>query len=63
MSQPDLCRVFLVEDHSVVRRCLSLVMARRTDVEVVGEAETAREALEQVGQLQPNLVITDIAAA
>ena len=60
MPQPDLCRVFLVEDHSIVRRCLSLLMARRTDVEVVGEAETAGEALEQVGQLQPDLVITDI---
>ncbi len=61
MPQPDLCRVFLVEDHSIVRRCLSMLMARRTDVEVVGEAETAGEALEQVGQLQPDLVITDIA--
>ena len=61
MSQPDLCRVFLVEDHSIVRRCLSLLMARRTDVEVVGEAGTAGEALEQVAELQPDLVITDIA--
>ena len=61
MPQPDLCRVFLVEDHSIVRRCLAMLMARRADVEVVGEAETAGEALEQVGQLQPDLVITDIA--
>ena len=61
MSQPDLCRVFLVEDHSIVRRCLALLMARRADVEVVGEAETAGEALEQVDRLQPDLVITDIA--
>ncbi len=60
MPHPDLCRVFLVEDHSIVRRCLAMLMARRTDVEVVGEAGTAGEALEQVGQLQPDLVITDI---
>ena len=60
MLQPDLCRVFLVEDHSIVRRCLSMLMARRTGVEVVGEAETAGEALEQVAVLQPDLVITDI---
>ena len=60
MPQPDLCRVFLVEDHSVVRRCLSLLMARRADVAVVGEAETAAEALEQIAELQPDLVITDI---
>ena len=61
MPQPQLCRVFLVEDHSIVRRCLAMLMARRADVEVVGEAETAGEALEQVGQLHPDLVITDIA--
>ena len=61
MLQQELCRVFLVEDHSIVRRCLAMLMARRPDVEVVGEAETAGEALEQVGQLQPDVVITDIA--
>ena len=60
MSQPNLCRVFLVEDHSIVRRCLAMLMARRADVEVVGEAGTAGEALEQVAELQPDLVITDI---
>ncbi len=60
MPQPNLCRVFLVEDHSIVRRCLAMLMARRSDVAVVGEAETAAEALEQIGQLQPDLVITDI---
>ena len=60
MPQPGLCRVFLVEDHSIVRRCLAMLMARRSDVEVVGEAETAAEALEQVAELQPDLVITDI---
>ena len=60
MPQPDLCRVFLVEDHSIVRRCLAMLMARRSDVAVVGEAGTAAEALEQVGQLQPDVVITDI---
>ena len=60
MSQPDLCRILLVEDHSIVRRCLSMLMARRTDVAVVGEAETAEEALERVAELQPDVVITDI---
>jgi two-component system response regulator DevR len=61
MTQPDLCRVLIVEDHSIVRQCLAMLMARHSDVVVVGETETAAEALAQVGQLQPDLVITDIA--
>ena len=61
MPQPELCRVFLVEDHSIVRRCLAMLMARRADVQVVGEAETAADAMKQVAELQPDVVITDIA--
>ena len=60
MSHSDSCRVLLVEDHSIVRRCLAMLMSRRADVEVVGEAETAEEAMEQVAQLLPDVVITDI---
>ncbi len=48
MPQPDLCRVFWVEDHSIVRRCLAMLMARRTDVEVIGEAETAADSQQSV---------------
>ena len=60
MYLPELCRVLLVEDHPIVRRGLAMLMARCTDVEVVGEAETAVEALERAAELQPDLVITDI---
>ena len=60
MYLPELCRVLLVGDHPIMRRGLAMLMARRTDVEVVGEAETAGEALERAAELQPDLVITDI---
>ena len=53
-------RVVIVEDHDLVRRCLSMVLSRREDVEVVGEAITAAEALEMVSQLRPDVVMTDL---
>ncbi len=37
-----------------------MLMARRSDVAVVGEAETAADAMKQVAELQPDVVITDI---
>ena len=52
MSQPNLCRAILVEDHSIEKRCLSMLMARRTAWEVVGKAVTAAAALEQVAALR-----------
>ena len=53
-------RVVIVEDHNLVRKCLSMVLSRREGVEVVGEAETAVEALEMVSRLQPDVVVTDL---
>ncbi len=53
-------RVVIVEDHSLVRKCLSMVLSRRVGVEVVGEAETAVEALEMVSRFQPDVVVTDL---
>ncbi len=53
-------RVVIVEDHTLVRQCLSMVLSRRGGVEVAGEAATAAEALEMVSQFQPDVVVTDL---
>lgn len=53
-------RVVIVEDHTLVRQCLSMVLSRREGVEVVGEAATGAEALIMVTQFQPDVVVTDI---
>ena len=53
-------RVVIVEDHTLVRQCLSMVLSRRGGVEVVGEAATGVEALEMVSRFQPDLVVTDL---
>lgn len=53
-------RILLVDDHEVVRLGLKALLDRNPNFEVVGEASSAREALEQVANLQPNVVVMDI---
>jgi two-component system, NarL family, response regulator DevR len=50
----------LVDDHAVVRMGLKSLIERHPQFVVVGEAESAREALEQVTALHPEIIIMDI---
>ena len=52
--------VLLVDDHEIFRDGLRSMLAKQTDIEVVGEAENGREALEAVSSLQPTVVVMDI---
>jgi DNA-binding NarL/FixJ family response regulator len=53
-------RVLLVDDHEVVRLGLKSLLLRHPQFDVVGEAASAREALEQVAALKPEVVLMDI---
>ncbi len=53
-------RILLVDDHEVVRLGLKALLERHPQFEVVGEAGTAREALEQVSRIRPDVVLMDI---
>ncbi len=53
-------RIVIVDDHEVVRLGLKSLLARHSQFEVVGEAGSAREAVEQVTRLKPEVVIMDI---
>ena len=53
-------RVLIVDDHSVVRDGIKSVLDLQSDIEVVGEAENGKEAVERVGELSPDIVIMDI---
>lgn len=53
-------RLLLVDDHQVVRSGLRMLLSNESDVEIVGEAGTAREALEAVDALLPEVVLMDI---
>jgi two-component system response regulator DevR len=50
-------RVLIVEDNDLVRQYLSILLSRRNEFAVVGEAATAAEALEKVSELQPDIVV------
>ena len=53
-------RILLVDDHEVVRIGLKSLLARHPGFEVIAEASSAREALEQTSALKPDVVIMDI---
>jgi len=52
--------ILLVDDHEVVRIGLKSLLERHPQFTIVGEAGSAREALEQVANLKPEVVIMDI---
>jgi DNA-binding NarL/FixJ family response regulator len=53
-------RVVVVDDHAVVRAGLKLLLDAETDVEVVGEAGNARDAVFEVRARQPDVVLLDV---
>jgi two-component system, NarL family, response regulator NreC len=53
-------RLLLVDDHQVVRSGLRMLLAGEKDVEIAGEAGTAREAIELVQKVKPQVVLMDI---
>jgi len=59
-GQAAKAKVFLVDDHPIVRKGLSLLINREPDLVVCGEADGAPSALQGIGPLQPDLMVIDI---
>jgi DNA-binding NarL/FixJ family response regulator len=53
-------RVLLADDHGVVRRGLRGFLELLDDIEIVGEAEDGRQAVDSAGDLQPDVVLMDL---
>jgi len=53
-------RLLLVDDHAVVRSGLRMLLEGQHDVEIVGEAATAAEALAATASLRPDVILMDI---
>ncbi|WP_045521206.1 response regulator transcription factor [Neobacillus niacini] len=56
----DKIRIFLVDDHAVVRDGLYLLLNTQTDMLVIGEAAEGNEALLKIPQVKPDIVIMDL---
>jgi DNA-binding NarL/FixJ family response regulator len=53
-------KVFIVDDHPIVRKGLAQMINQETDLTVCGEADSAQHALESLKKSQPDLMIVDI---
>jgi len=61
-SNPSVprCKVFLVDDHPIVRQALALFIDREPDLMVCGEADSATSALQAIREAPPDFVVLDI---
>lgn len=57
---PAGIRVFVVDDHAMIRQALRERLAREPDMEVIGEASTAAAALTEVSMTGPDVAILDV---
>ena len=55
-----MVRVFLVDDHEVVRRGVAELLDSQPDLEIVGEAGTCREALDRIAATLPDIAVLDV---
>ena len=53
-------RIFIVEDHTLLREGLRALLSQDPDLEIVGEADNGRDAVRAIGSLAPHLVLMDL---
>jgi two-component system invasion response regulator UvrY len=53
-------KVFIVDDHALVRTGFRLILGNEPDIEVVGEAESGEDSLPQIRRLSPDVVLCDL---
>ncbi|MEV4002556.1 response regulator transcription factor [Actinomadura sp. NPDC049753] len=53
-------RVFLMDDHEVVRRGVAALLSAEDDIEIIGEAGTAAEALARIPAVRPDVAVLDV---
>ena len=58
---PNRITVLLADDHAIVREGIRALLKSEADIEVIGEAESGRQALEMAEKLHPAVILMDIA--
>jgi DNA-binding NarL/FixJ family response regulator len=59
-TDPNLIRILAVDDHPMLREGIASLVASQSDMELVAEASTGREALEQFRNHRPDLTLMDL---
>ena len=59
VTEPSKVRVFLLDDHEIVRRGLKELLESEGDIEVVGESGLAQEAIRRIPALRPDVAVLD----
>ena len=60
MSESKTIKVILADDHNLFRKMLFHLLSDEDDIEVIGEASTGKEALDQCKEKNPDILILDI---
>ncbi|MBX9402899.1 response regulator [Lysobacter sp. BMK333-48F3] len=53
-------RVFIVDDHALVRTGMRMILSAETDIEVLGDVESGEEAMPLIRKLKPDVVLCDL---
>lgn len=53
-------RILLADDHTLIRECLAVIIARTPGLEVVAEAKSGMEAVRLTYEVQPDLILMDM---
>jgi DNA-binding NarL/FixJ family response regulator len=61
MIAPKIITILLAEDHAIVRQGLCALLNEDGHFQIVGEAKTGREAVDQAARLRPDVILLDIA--
>ena len=56
----EIIKILIADDHPVVREGLSAMLTREEDIQVVGEAENGRDAINKATDLQPDIILMDL---
>ena len=60
MNNPNPIRVFIADDHAIVRKGVRSLLLLEKDIQVIGEAVNGRETVEKVGELNPDVILMDL---